>query len=210
MHAFGTRWWVTAVCAACAAILSTRGLSGCSTQSGSLAEAGGSGGAGGHGGGGSGDGGGGHSPGAGSGGAGGAGGSTGGDGGGAGGAASVGGVPGGKAGVGTLIGTCEIFPSDNPWNVQIDGPGVEVVHTYDSPLPQSTSLHPDWGDYSVNHYGIPFNPVDAGQADEATVFSVSASQSDPGPAGWVGQNPVTTGSDVGTTAYPFFVGMKIE
>jgi hypothetical protein len=109
-----------------------------------------------------------------------------------------------------LIGSCEIFPNDNPWNVQIDGPEVEVIHTYDSQLQQSTSLHPDWGDYSTNHYGIPFNSVAAGQADETTVFSVSANQSDPGPGGWVGSNPVTSGSDTGTTAYPFFVGMKIE
>jgi len=119
-------------------------------------------------------------------------------------------VPGGTAGPGTAIGSCQIFPSDNAWNVKVDGAGVEVVHTYDSQLAQGTSLHPDWGDYSTNHYGIPYNPVPASQADETTIFSVSASQSDPGPGGWVGANPVTSGSDMGTTAYPFFVGMKIE
>ncbi len=37
-----------------------------------------------------------------------------------------------------------------------------------------------------------------------------ASESDPGPGGWVGANPVTTGAAMGTTAWPFFVGMKIE
>jgi hypothetical protein len=126
------------------------------------------------------------------------------------GAPSVGGVPGGKAGVGARIGSCSIFPSDNPWNVQIDGPDVEVIHTYDTGLPQGTSLHPDWGDYSTNHYGIPYNPVDAGQPDLSTVFSVSANQSDPGPGGWVDGNPVTSGASTGTTAYPFFIGMKVE
>ncbi len=42
------------------------------------------------------------------------------------------------------------------------------------------------------------------------VLSVSASQSDPGPGGGVGTNPVTTNSDTGTTAHPFFLGMSIE
>src|SRR5450755_2745514 len=57
-------------------------------------------------------------------------------------AGTVGGVRGGKAGPGTMIGSCEIFPSDNPWNVEIDGPGVTVIHTYDAQLHLSTALHP--------------------------------------------------------------------
>jgi hypothetical protein len=134
------------------------------------------------------------------------GGSTGPDGGGP----VVGGVPGGQAGAGTTIGSCQIFPNDNPWNVHIDGSSVQVVHTYDSKLPQGTMLHPDWGDYSMNHYGIPFNPVGSSQADLPTTFTLYASESDPGPDGWVGANPITTMASMGTTAYPFFVGMKIE
>jgi hypothetical protein len=103
-----------------------------------------------------------------------------------------------------------IFPPDNPWNTAIDGPNVQVIHDYDSQIPQTTELHPDWGDYSMNHYGIPFNFVMASQADEQTIFNYAANQSDPGPGGWTGTNPVTTDSSSGTTAYPFFVGMKIE
>jgi hypothetical protein len=87
---------------------------------------------------------------------------------------------------------------------------VQVIHDYDSQIPQSTSLHPDWGDYTTNHYGIPFNVVAAGAADLATIFNYAADQSDPGPGGWTGTNPVTSDSRMGTTAYPFFVGMKIE
>jgi hypothetical protein len=124
-------------------------------------------------------------------------------------AATVGGVPGGKAGAGTTLSGCQIFPDDNPWNVEVDGPSIQVSHTYDAHLP-TTHLHPDWGGYTTNNGGIPFNVVSAGSADLNTVFSVSASESDPGPGGWVGPNPVTTGSDTGTTAYPFFVGMQIE
>jgi hypothetical protein len=105
---------------------------------------------------------------------------------------------------------CAIFPPDNPWNVAIDGTGVQVTHTYDSQIPQSTQLHADWGDYTTNHYGIPFNVVPATQADLTTTFNYAADQSDPGPGGWVGTNPNTSGSSTGTTAYPFFAGMKIE
>jgi hypothetical protein len=124
--------------------------------------------------------------------------------------ASAGGVPGGQAGPGTTISGCEIFPSDNAWNVAIDGPDVQVIHTYDSKLPQGTSLHPDFGDYTMVHYGIPYNVVDAGQPDEPTTFNQFANQSDHGPGGWVGTNPVTANASTGTTAYPFFAGMHIE
>jgi hypothetical protein len=140
----------------------------------------------------------------------GSGGSSSSSGGSAGDAGTVGGVPGGKAGPGATIGACQIFPADNPWNVAIDGPGVQVIHTYDAQLPQATVLHADWGDYSTNHYGIPVNVVPASQADVTTIFASYASESDPGPGGWVGTNPVTSGAAMGTTAYPFFVGMKIE
>jgi hypothetical protein len=85
-----------------------------------------------------------------------------------------------------------------------------VIHTYDSQLPQTTQLHPDWGDYTTNHYGIPYNVVPATQACLTTTFNYAANESDPGPGGWVGTNPVTANSKNGTTAYPFFVGMWIE
>ena len=93
----------------------------------------------------------------------------------------VGGVPGGKAGPGTTLQGCQIFPPDNPWNTAIDGPDVQVIHTYDSQLSQSKSLHPDWGDYTTNHYGIPYNVVPASQADDTVVFNYAADESDPGP-----------------------------
>ena len=125
-------------------------------------------------------------------------------------AGTVGGVPGGQASGGATISGCQIFPSDNPWNVAVDGPSVQVIHTYDSKLVQGTALHADWGDYSTNGYGIPYNVVPASQATQTTIFSVSANESDPGPGGWTGANPNTSGSSTGTTAYPFFSGMKVE
>jgi hypothetical protein len=123
---------------------------------------------------------------------------------------TVGGVPGGQAGPGTTLAGCEIFPSDNPWNVLVDGAGVQVIHTYDAKLPQGTHLHADFGDWSTAHYGIPYSVVPATQADVSTTFTLYASESDPGPGGWVGANPVTTNAAMGATAYPFFVGMHIE
>ena len=122
----------------------------------------------------------------------------------------AGGIPGGQVGDGTTLAGCQIYPSDNPWNVEIDGPNIQVVHTYDAHLAGSTSLHPDIGGQTSNNGGIPYNVVDATQPDLTTVFNQYASESDPGPGGWVGANPVTSDSDTGTTAYPFFVGMEIE
>src|SRR5580658_7252918 len=44
----------------------------------------------------------------------------------------AGGVPGATFGPGTTVAGCEIFPTNNPWNVQIDGANVKVITTYDS------------------------------------------------------------------------------
>ncbi len=103
-----------------------------------------------------------------------------------------------------------IFPPDDPWNVEIDGDDVKAIHDYDSELQQSSHLHPDFGDFSTDGYGIPFNVVPASQMDQPTEFTLYANESDPGPGGWVGANPVTSGADMGTTAWPFFGGMHIE
>ena len=108
---------------------------------------------------------------------------------------TVGGVPGGQVGVGTVVNGCQIFPADNPWNVEVDGPNVQVTPTYDAHLVTTATLHPDFGGYTTDIGGIPYNTVDAGQPDLPIVFSQYASESDPGPGGWTGANPVTTGAD---------------
>ena len=94
---------------------------------------------------------------------------------------AVGGVPGGVAGPGTTVQGCEIFPTDNPWNVEIDGPDVQVIHTYDSQLPQSTHLHPDFGGYTTDNGGIPFNVVPATQADADDRLHALRERERPGP-----------------------------
>jgi len=121
----------------------------------------------------------------------------------------VGGVPGGTAGPGANVSGCNIFPADNPWNVLIDGPLVEVIHDYDSELPQSTHLHPDFGGWTQG-YGIPYEVVPPSQALQDIDFTQYADESDPGPMGWIGTNPVTAGASMGETMWPFFTGMKIE
>jgi hypothetical protein len=105
---------------------------------------------------------------------------------------------------------CQIFPADNFWNVQVDGPAVTITHAYDSELPQTTPLHPDFGDWSHNAYGIPFSVVPAAQADIPVTFTLWANESDPGPNGWTGADPVATNMAMGTTGWPFFQGMHVE
>jgi hypothetical protein len=129
-------------------------------------------------------------------------------------ASTVGGIPGGQAGPGTTVSGCEIFPPDNPWNVRIDGPNVQVVTTYTG-IPQGTTLHADFGDFSPDGYGIPYAVVPATQADEQVTFGCYADESDPGPGGWTTAPAESAadcagGGELGVTKYPFFAGMKIE
>jgi hypothetical protein len=82
------------------------------------------------------------------------------------------------------IGGCQVFPADNPWNTRIDDTNAFPVHpssaTYIASMSATTHLHPDWGDWSTNHYGIPWQVVPAGQAMVPMTFD-TASESDPGP-----------------------------
>jgi hypothetical protein len=116
---------------------------------------------------------------------------------------TVGGVPGGVAGPGTTVAGCAIFPGDNPWNVRIDGANVVVIHDYDQGLPLATHLHPDFGDWTTDHYGIPWSTTPAGTTPLPITFNQWPDQSDPGPNGWIDHN-------AGTTAYPFPQGIKVE
>ena len=70
----------------------------------------------------------------------------------------------------------QIYPIDNPWNVEIDGPNIQVIHTYDARSAGSTTLHPDIGGQTSNNGGIPYNVVAATQPDLTTVFSQYASE----------------------------------
>jgi hypothetical protein len=83
-----------------------------------------------------------------------------------------------------VIGGCPIFPADNPWNTRIDDPTKFPVSaqwaTYQGTMNVTKHLHPDWGDWSTDHYGIPWQVVPGSQAGVPMTFKY-ADQSDPGP-----------------------------
>jgi hypothetical protein len=97
--------------------------------------------------------------------------------------------PGNDAGVtvggaSPVIGGCSVLPGDNPWNTRIDDPTKFPVHpewaSYQKTMNLDTHLHPDWGDWSTDHYGIPWQSVPANQPTVPMTF-MYASESDPGP-----------------------------
>jgi len=92
--------------------------------------------------------------------------------------------PGDPGGLPPSIGGCTIFPADNAWNTRIDDTRKFPVHakwsTYMTTMNLTKQLHPDWGDWSTNHYGIPWQTVGAGQAKVPMTFQYS-DESDPGP-----------------------------
>src|SRR5215475_6194328 len=82
------------------------------------------------------------------------------------------------------IGGCTIFPADNPWNTRIDDTTKFPVHpqwsAYQGTMNLTKHMHPDWGDWSTDHYGIPWQTVPASQPGVPMMF-MYADESDPGP-----------------------------
>jgi len=93
-------------------------------------------------------------------------------------------APVGTASSAPVIGGCAIFPPDDPWNTRVDDTTQFPVHamsdTYIASMSPSTHLHADWGDWSTDHYGIPWQIVPAAQAMVPMTFQ-DADESDPGP-----------------------------
>jgi hypothetical protein len=85
---------------------------------------------------------------------------------------------------GPTIGGCAIFPPDNPWNTRVDDPVKFPVHpnsaTYIANMNPGTHLHPDWGSWSTDKYGIPWQTVPGSQPFVPMTFDYS-DESDPGP-----------------------------
>jgi hypothetical protein len=80
------------------------------------------------------------------------------------------------------LGSCHIFPSNNPWNTRVDTMKVDSVHSaaYIASVGGGINVHPDFG--RDTDYGIPWEAVNGKQ----TFVSVNTSngyqdQSDPGP-----------------------------
>ncbi len=91
---------------------------------------------------------------------------------------------GAAAGPSPSIGGCSIFPATDPWNTRIDDTTKFPVHahwaSYQTTMNVTKHLHPDWGDWSTNHYGIPWQTVPGSQPGVPMTF-MYASESDPGP-----------------------------
>ncbi|HEX5033679.1 MAG TPA: hypothetical protein VFW62_04310 [bacterium] len=98
---------------------------------------------------------------------------------------------GGGSGGGNLA-TCQIFPSDNPWNLNISS--YEVHENSDEYMASmnagSEFLHPDFG--SNPDYGIPYITV-GGDEPQLPVSFVEEDESDPGPYPIPADAPVEVG-----------------
>jgi hypothetical protein len=99
-----------------------------------------------------------------------------------------------------VIGGCPIFPADSPWNSRIDDTTAYPVHPdwskFQTTMDLSAHLHPDWGDWSTDHYGIPWQTVPATQVSVPMKFQY-ADQSEPGPYPFPSSAKVEGGSGSG-------------
>ena len=96
-------------------------------------------------------------------------------------------------GGGATIGSCPIFPPDNPWNRDVSGDPVDTrSNDYIASIGASLELHPDFG--SNPGYGLPFIVVPASQPKLPVAFSVP-DESDPGPYPIPANAPVEAGND---------------
>lgn len=94
----------------------------------------------------------------------------------------------------TLAG-CPVFPPDNPWNTDISA---HPVHPNSAAFIASIgpgSLHPDWGSWAGELYGIPYVTVPGTQPLVPIEFVWYGDESDPGPYPVPPDAPVEGGSD---------------
>ena len=96
-------------------------------------------------------------------------------------------------GSGATIGSCPVFPPDNPWNRDVSGDPVDArSNAYIASIGAGLNLHPDFG--SNPDYGLPYIVVPASQPKMPVAFS-EAAESDPGPYPIPANAPVEAGSD---------------
>jgi hypothetical protein len=103
---------------------------------------------------------------------------------GASGGAGTAGAAGGSGSPGELpsVGGCALFTADDAWNVDISGAPVDADWTSRvMNMAGSVNLHPDYGNWGAEHYGIPFNVVPASQPAVDVSFDWYPDESDPGP-----------------------------
>lgn len=92
------------------------------------------------------------------------------------------------------IGSCQIFPQDNPWNTNISSYPLDPnSDNYIASIGAGTHLHPDFG--GNGEYGIPYNIVGAGQPKVPLLNIDYADESDPGPYPIPADAKIENGSD---------------
>jgi hypothetical protein len=99
------------------------------------------------------------------------------------------------AGPRTIIGGCQVFPTNNPWNENIaNAPVNPMSATYIAAIDATKQfLHPDFG--SNPTHGIPYTVVPASQKFVPITFNAYGSESNPGPYPVPLNAPVESGSD---------------
>ena len=98
---------------------------------------------------------------------------------------------GGTPGSSPTLGSCAIFPADNPWNTDVSKAPVDTAHDYIGSL-GSMTLWPDFGGDGA--YGIPYVSVPFSQPLVPVSFD-EADESDPGPYPIPPNAPVEDGGD---------------
>ncbi|HEY7400441.1 MAG TPA: hypothetical protein VH989_06045 [Actinomycetota bacterium] len=89
--------------------------------------------------------------------------------------------------------TCDVFPADNVWNMDVSGLPVhpKTKRWKKSAHASSTLLHPDFGG---DPYGFPFEVTDASTPTTSVSFTYD-DESDPGPYPFTAGTPIEQGSD---------------
>jgi hypothetical protein len=95
----------------------------------------------------------------------------------------------------TILGGCQVFPNNNPWNENVANLPVSPMSAAYIASINSTKqfLHPDFG--SNPTYGIPYTVVPASQKFVPITFNAYGDESNPGPYPVPLNAPVESGSD---------------
>ena len=91
-------------------------------------------------------------------------------------------LPGGPPGAGgqPTVGSCSVFPADNPFNRDVSSLPVDPrSDDYIRSIGADGFLHPDFG--GGGQYGIPFEVVPSDQREVPITFTAYGDESDPGP-----------------------------
>jgi hypothetical protein len=90
-----------------------------------------------------------------------------------------------------MIGSCRVFPADDPWNRDVSQAAVDPTWTQRiRALVGDVNIHPDYGVDGSTLYGIPINLVPTTQAHVDVTFDWYEDESDPGPYPFPGPSDI--------------------